>query len=336
MYGYNSGEKYKVLLLYGEEKLLQQRTLRYYEEEYLNPDFVDFNLHEFEGKATRERDVIAACETLPLMDEKQVVIVREVMEFIEENNNISKEFRAFIKELPEHVLLIFTEDQIPVNGKFGFIKFLKKIKAAVEFKPLTPQEFRKFIKAELKAYGGTADNRALAYFTKKSKYFNKKSDTDLYTVVNELKKIVDYAEDGVITEKDIDENYTDILDENIFDFIDALTMKQTEKALRSYEKIRDEAHLFQILAMVNRQVRLLLHTKLLLEQGAGEGELRKKLGVPPFLVGKLKREQRGFSENFLREFYQYLADTDIGIKTGRIPETGVIENIILRFTKEKV
>ncbi|MDO5713588.1 MAG: DNA polymerase III subunit delta [Tissierellia bacterium] len=328
-------KKNKVLFLYGKEKYIQRKILSYFEREYLNLQFQDFNLHKFNGANTTTIDIIEACETLPLGDDKKVIIVKEVMAFIE-NNEVKKEFQQFLNSLPKGITLIFTEEQIPINGRLSFIKYLKKQKGSLELKTLNHLELKNLLQEELKRENSFMDLSTLGFFIEKSKYLHRGSESNLDEVINELHKIIDYAGSNPITKEMIQINYTDVFEENIFDFIDAFTRKDTKNALLFYERLMDSTHLFQVLAMIYRQIRLLIHTKLLLNQGFHTMEIQKQLGLPPFLVKKLIGEQKSFSMEFLREFYDYLATVDIGLKTGQISEYMIMEQIIFRFTKTKV
>ena len=187
-------EENNIIFLYGAEKLLQRRFLALLEREYLNPMFMDFNFHRFEGQNTSLVSFMEACETHPLGDDKKVVLVKEVMEFID-HNDITKEFQGYLNHLPLHCKVIFTEEQVPINGRLGFIQYLKKQKGAVEFKKIQRHEFKTFVEEELKASGKTIEPVALHYFTETSKYFSYGGTTLLDDVYHELKKMMDYAGD---------------------------------------------------------------------------------------------------------------------------------------------
>lgn len=290
----------------------------------------------FEGKGILEEDVWGALETIPFMDDHRVVVVKEVMAFLQETADSGKGFLKRIEKLPPGVVLIFTEEQIPIDGRLSFIKKIKKM-GGVEFKPLSPPEFRNFILSELEHRGKRMNSGTLQFFIETTRYFHKKADTNLYEVQNELRKIMDSTTGPEVTRREVEEGYNLVSDQNIFDFIDRFSVGDTQGALSSYHELLDgNAEVFQIFAMIQRQVRLLLRTKILMGKGYQEGEAAKIMGTHSFVTKKLFSEQRRFSEDFLREFYDYLARTDIRLKTGSLPPAEVLEQVILKFTKRSI
>jgi DNA polymerase-3 subunit delta len=86
------------------------------------------------------------------------------------------------------------------------------------------------------------------------------------------------------------------------------------------------------MALILRQVRLLLRAKSLLEAGHGPNELAQQLAVPPFVGRKLERQARRFSMGFLVTALKRLGELDTQIKSGEIDDGLAIDLFVAAMT----
>jgi DNA polymerase-3 subunit delta len=148
---------------------------------------------------------------------------------------------------------------------------------------------------------------------------------------NELEKLALYSSGRVITLDDAEQVLASIPEVSVFAMIDALSQKQTAKALELLnEQLAAGDHPLRILALLVRQVRMLWQAKELTGQSIGGRTLAATLGVPPFIGEKIARQSRIFSSNSLKQALLALAVADFELKVGKADSTA-IEKIIIEM-----
>ncbi len=324
-----------VILCHGEEKLLQRRSLEGLLEEGLNPLFADFNRLVFDGESLDEEALFDAWDTLPLMDRCRILVVKDVMGFLEHNEQGSKELLARIQNPSPGCLVVFTEEGKNIDRKLRIIKALLKV-GSMPYDSLTPPQLRQFLEEELVTLHASMVPGAMETFIEGTKYFNKKTDIHLDDVVGELKKVAHAAAGQPIDNKVIESQLLDVLDQNVFDFMEELSNGRGTEALKTLKKILEGGDdIYRVFPLIVRQVRLLLWAKCLLEEGTPAQSLGKILGAPPFAVKRIANQQRAFSQRFLRTAYEELARIDVRMKTGFLSPELLIEMWVLRFVRGK-
>ena len=66
----------KIYLLYGKEHYLIDNAIKLFRES-LKESMIDFNLETIDGKETTLDQLLSSIETLPFMDERKIVIVKD-------------------------------------------------------------------------------------------------------------------------------------------------------------------------------------------------------------------------------------------------------------------
>lgn len=118
--------------------------------------------------------------------------------------------------------------------------------------------------------------------------------------------------------------------EDVFGFVDAIGRGDRITAIRIIRELEaarvDPQYL---LAMIHRQLRLLVMASDLLERGTPVSQLASALGVHPFVAQKLSQQARTASSGNLRELYPRLLDLDQKLKSSRTPWEALMELFVL-------
>lgn len=324
-----------VILCHGEEKLLQRRSLEGLLEEGLNPLFADFNRLVFDGENLDEETLFDAWDTLPLMDRCRILVVKDVMGFLEHNDQGSDKLLQRIHQSTPGCLVVFTEEGKKIDRKLRIIKALLQV-GSMPYDPLTPPQLRQFLQEELETLRATMIPGVMESFIEGTKYFHKKTDVHLDDVVSELKKVALAAAGQPIDQTMIEGQLLDVLDQNVFDFMEELSNGRGTNAMKTLKKILEGGDdIYRVFPLIVRQVRLLLWTKCLLEEGYPPQSLGKTVGAPPFAIKRIVNQQRAFSQKFLRAAYEELALIDVRMKSGFLYPEVLIEMWVLRFVRGK-
>jgi DNA polymerase-3 subunit delta len=155
-------------------------------------------------------------------------------------------------------------------------------------------------------------------------------------ICNEVEKIISYSIGrDVILPVDIDAVVTTQITGKIFQMIDAIGSKQSNKALALYYdllSVREKP--MSILFLIIRHFNILLQSKDLQALGYNSGSISEKVGIPPFAVNKYLGQAKNFNGKRLKEALEFGADIEEQIKTGRMIEKIGVELFIVTFSKK--
>ena len=315
---------------FGYEKLLLNNTLEYLIKKYTKSDFRSFNLIYLNGEELNLEELIGACETLPVFDNKKLIIVKNSFNFSLE---VGDKLFNFLDNLADYVILIFLDDDDKIDKKRKFYKYFKKNNLTVEFEKLKGQDVNRFVREYFILKNREIANADLIYLVEKSGYKSRNLDLNLYDLKNEMDKIFSLAKGKIITREDIDKSISENTDSNIFNFLDALSSKDTSRAIREYAFLRKLNEPSQrILYMIIRQIRLMMLYKNLNELGYKSSEILKKLSISSFEFNKIANFSKNFKLNELYKIHSELLRTDNSLKTTSLSHKVLIEMLIVQIT----
>ncbi|MDY4576083.1 MAG: DNA polymerase III subunit delta, partial [Intestinibacter sp.] len=101
----------RIYLLYGREHYLIDNAIKLFKES-LNESMIDFNLDILDGKEIMLDQLLSSIETLPFMDERKIVIVKdfELLMKGKKKNFSDKEEKIFaehLENIPDTTVLVF-------------------------------------------------------------------------------------------------------------------------------------------------------------------------------------------------------------------------------------
>jgi DNA polymerase-3 subunit delta len=117
----------------------------------------------------------------------------------------------------------------------------------------------------------------------------------------------------------VKELVSQVREASIFSAVDAILEGKPGVALRLLHQLKqDGKDISYIIAMVERQLRLLALARDLMEQGTSQRELGSRLGLSSqFVLRKTLDQARQHSWNAITWQYQRLLEADLAVKQGR-------------------
>ena len=151
------------------------------------------------------------------------------------------------------------------------------------------------------------------------------------TVLHEEIHAVGYPKSFLVLDNaDIDAICSTMLQDRIFDMVEATTRHRTKEALALYyDLLALKVSPLQILAMLARQYNLMLQAKELRSQGLRDKEIATKIGVPPFVVSKYISQASSYKASELRSALEKCVQADADVKMGLMNDKLSVELIIL-------
>jgi len=322
----------RLYLFYGEEGYVKEQALLQLSQALIAPELKALNYQVLEGEAVSSDDIINACETLPFMSDRRLVVVKDLPALLQgqgRRSNIDEDkLKSYLANIPPSTCLVF-HCTGEVNKRKGLFTAIGKIGKAVEFELLKPNEIVTWVRSTLKRHGKQMEPSALKYYV--SIAGNKLED-----IYNDLQKLAVYIGDrDVITRADIDKVVTPAAEYTVFQLVEAIGMRKADQALVLLHQLLGEGqNILALLALIARQVRIVFQCKGLAEKGFSAGEIAEKLGIHPYAVKKGLQQGRYFSAEQLKAALTECLKVDYGIKSGRIQQRLGIEMLIIDMCKK--
>ncbi len=319
-------------LLYGEELFLLETSLKkirsLFGETIKGINYIlidDTNINE----------LIQDMETPAFGYEKKLIIARNTGIFKKEGKRKNSEL-AKLKEkindyieknidmINESLVLVFVEEE--ADSKQKLYKTIDKLGTVCKFDYQKPMQIEARLKAICNGYKVQIDNQSLRYFIEVC-------GTNMQDLINEIRKLIEYAgENGKIEKADIDKLTIKKLESIIFDLTDNLGKKDISKALEVlHNLIYSKEPLQKILITLYNHFKKLYFTKVAMNNNK---DMVTSLGLKPnqtFLVNKYKTQARYFKTRELKEILQSLRDLDYNYKNGLIDLQVGMESILCRY-----
>lgn len=333
-----NNELKRVYLIYGKENYLIDWIINEIKEKYIDKNFESLNYVHLDGKEVSVDLIINACETLPFMSDKKIVIIENLV-FLTGGKLNSKEdeerLNEYISKVSSFTCLIFVVREEKIDNRKKLVKNIKNVGMVVEFSKIKGDDLIKWVSKIFSKHKKKITKSDILHFVENSGYLEFSSSKTLYDLENEIIKICNYLgyRKEVKTE-DIDKILIRSLENNIFKLVDSIGQKRTDKALTLLnEMILNNEPIQLILHMVIKQIRLLFMAKLLEGKGYSQGVIAQKLGVQNFVVKKLIEQSRNFEIKELQSAFEKCLKVDENIKKGEIESRLALEMLIVEFSR---
>lgn len=309
-----------IYLLFGEEKHFIEEDIKKIVASFSN-DTVTYDMLE-----DNISDALDDLMTMSIFGDKKIVICKNCTFLTgspsEITHDIEKLNRIINNDIDNILILVVYNDKLDDRKKI--VKELKKRVVVRIFNKLNKNEMMDFIINEFKKdkYIISRDN---------SKLFIDIVGDNMDIINSEIIKMKLYkSDDKNITESDIKDTCYKMINDNIFDFVDAIIKRDLEKAITLYDDllILNEEPI-KLIAIIGNQFRLIYQTKSMYKSGYSEFDISKHLGVHPYRV-KLANEIRIDEHSILTYLYK-LADLDINIKTGLVDKNVAFEMFLFEI-----
>ncbi|RQD68413.1 MAG: DNA polymerase III subunit delta [Tindallia sp. MSAO_Bac2] len=325
-----------VYLITGEETLLMKRFIQRLQERLAPGGMEDFNLTRFEGKDFSIDTLLESCETLPVMCEKKLVILKNPW-FLEPKgggleSREEEKLKKYLKFPPDNTCLAIYCETKP-DGRKSITKMLKKTCCVVDFQRLKEVELKKWIQAECAKRGKSISAGALIELIRNFDYLSRNPSQSLYDISGEIEKLAAFIgtkqeiTDDVVRESSI---YT--FQNDVFELIDSLSKKKAnETQVRFRKLLADGEPAMKIIAFLRNQFKTMIRVKEMEQNGYTASKIATKLKQHPFAVKKSLKYSKNFEENKLIELLNYFTQLDRKLKSGKMDAVVSMEMIIVEI-----
>lgn len=321
-----------VYLFTGPEEWIKREAVEALRAKLLPPGLEQLNDSSLEGVTAQQ--IIDAAETLPMMCERRMVVVRDWVPLLPgKSKNEEAETELLGKWLanpPESCVTVFYMRTEP-DGRKKAVTLLKKKATPVSFDALTDAELSKWVAGRLKPLGkrmGAPALNSLSFM----------AGRDLTRLAGELDKLAAYVgERSEITQADVREIVSASLEYNVFELLNHLLEGKLGDAQRMVNTLLMGGQTaIGILAMLARQLRQLAHMRYALDAGEPVESIQTTLKMHPYAAKQTARQCRGRSAADFQALYEQCVAADFDIKSGRLRDSMALDSILLKIAMPKL
>lgn len=303
---------------------------------YIDEGLRDLNFIKFDGVQCTFDEIMNACETLPFMAEKKVVIVYRCA-FLKEkldasNKSLYNSMKEYLKDMPEHTILVLYHvfgDKRDTVKKNKNIMALDKITTVVQIDKLKRDGFYKRVDSMFKENNKSINKIELRYLCEKL-------PMNLDIAKKEVSKIVDYVGDRDINKKDIDLLIPNKSEDDVFDLVDLISQRKIERALDILNELlfKADQHML-IITTIENQFKRLYDIKIGLLKGKNVQDFIGEFRIPQFVVEKLILQSKKFSRGQLEKILTFCINTEKNLKSSSGDKKAELELFLLNIAMVK-
>ena len=309
-----------ICLLYGEDEYLRNEYLKKIKKEFGE---IQLGINYVQVDENNVSNIISNIETPAFGFPSKLIIAKDTGLF-KKKNALADALSDYLKTANlEGVELVFLEIAPEKNSLFNTISKIGEVKEFKEQK--LPQLIAK-VKSIAKAYNvDIAENVA--------SYFIECVGTNMSDIINELRKIIEYAGNGgTIVKEDIDALSIKKSESIIFDLTDNLGRKKISEAIEVlHNLIYAKEPIQRILIMLYNHFKKLYIIKLAVEENKNVAQSLKLKPNQAFLVGKYQTQAKYFSKEELRSLLEELMKIDSSSKSGGIEINVGLETVLCKY-----
>ncbi|MFH1366781.1 MAG: DNA polymerase III subunit delta [Patescibacteria group bacterium] len=311
-----------IIFIYGPETYRSRQKLKFYREGFKKKyDPRGLNIEILDGEKLTFDIFRQKQSSQGLLSKKRLVIVENLI-LKNKSAKIQAQISDYLKEtnLSADQILIFWEGDLGERRGRGkrlkaaggsLLDYLLEKAKAEEFSLLSGFKLTNWVEEEVKKRKGKIANEA-------KELLIGLVGNDLWLMVNEIEKLINYKDGKMITKEDVSEFVKAGFDTDIFRLSDALAERKLKLALKLiHDQIESGENELYLLTMLTRQFRILLMVKDASREEGNMYGIASRLGLHPFVCQKALAQVKNFSLGELKDIYQKLMDIDLKIKTGQ-------------------
>lgn len=302
------------MFLYGEEPYLIQ--------EHLPTTREGCETTRHQGKSLSLRELRTICTAVSFFSEEQVHIIAGILDnkALQENPTVCEDM---CKQDDPSITLVFVHNGKPDKRKKLF-KILERSCTSHDCAPLTGRDLTTWIGKKIAAANLRLQPAA-------QRLFESMLGNNLSIIAKEIEKLTVYAGGQTLCEEDVMALTAAAAQTNVFDLVDALGQKQTAKALKLFHGlVQDKYDVIPLLAMIARQVRLLMQCLSL--KATYQQAWKQHISLHPFVLKKIEEQSRNFTLQELQQLYRELYQIDKTMKSSSVDPIGLLDRLTLALT----
>lgn len=300
----------------------------------------------FDVRQVSPQELMAACDTVPFLGAHRLVIVEGLLRHLAPGQRARGRRRSrtaaardedrsdvpgragwrglvdYAERLPPTTSLVLIEERLSDSTLVSELRAKAQVR---EFAPLRPDTVMGWIQRRAQELG-------LALKPAAAKLLADRVGNDLWTLSGELNKLAAYVAGGngqPVGEEDVRSLVAAVREVNVFALVDAVAAGRPAAALKLLRQMFNQGQSgAYVLAMLQRQYRLLALAREGLDEGSSSGRIGERLNLRGYALEKLLEQAPRYPLSRLRATYRRLLEADASIKRGVHSEELALELLV--------
>ena len=330
-----TGDYPRVILLCGREDFLINWAKKFIKEQLIEPAAEDIYFSSFSEENSNPYDIIAACETLPLMSRKKLVVAEDLDAFAASGGS-SDDMQAltdYVARSAESCVLVFTYQK--PNKTRALYKAVAKHGLIYDFTALDEESLSGWMAKRLRAAGKSAEPRDMVRFAKEAGYWDQDRSYTLYNLENDLKKLFALSDKPVLTREDFLSTAEIQPDTQAFRILDAAfsgakgtAVMMLRSSLQQVLPSKEDGVIFQFLGLLCSQLEIMVEARERRNEGQSMRQIEAETGINGYRLRKCVETSAEKSLSDLKRDLSRAYDMEEEIKGGLMPAPLAMELFI--------
>lgn len=305
-----------IYLVYGDDEYLINHNIN-----KIIKKHNDYNVIYYDLEHDLLDTLVDEANTLGLFGKKLIVCKNAKFLSRQQSNteqNIDN-FMLYLDNINEDVIIIITNETID-NAK-KIVKKLKEVANVVVCNKLDNHQLYNMLIKKFNNEGYKIEDSAV-------KKIIDLTLSDMNLINSEINKLLMYKlDDKIITLNNVEEVVSEKLDDNIFELIDAVVDNNKNKIFSIYSKLINNLNYepTKILIMIANQFRLILKTKVMIQNNMSEKEIATILKIHPYRIKLANQKSKKIDMQTLKNYLLDLSEIDYKIKSGLANKNASLE-----------
>jgi DNA polymerase-3 subunit delta len=289
----------------------------------------DLNKEIFYSLESSAEDILNALQTLPFLNEKRIVVVKDLNKIRPSDAERLTSYLSNIIETSCLILLYYDnykKETVAKRKELINKCITSKNCISVDCRKQYESEAREFIKTEFIQKDKVISNDVALRIIEEN-------GTDLLNISNEIEKLSLFTgkNNKNITLEDLEKISGHTKETNIYALSSYIEAKNLKKAVFTMEKLLNEGEEpVMILSAVASTIRRMLNAKSIIEeQSMSAAEAALALKIHNFYAGTFFTNLKKHSTHILKTSLKVILEADIAIKTGSNDAISALEKIVL-------
>lgn len=317
-----------IYLFHGDDELSISEAIERLIQNVGSIELRDHNVVRLDNTSTSPDTLATHTTAMPFLSERRLTILTDFLSKFKGKRDVSSKgwsgIRQLLESMPESNDLVFREtgEVAKNNPLFSEITDIVSVR---QFPLPRGGALNKWIHDRVKDKGGDIENTAISKLAHDI-------GSDTWALHLEIEKLTLFAMGRKININDIESLTIDSHQDSIFMAVD-MVINGNSNAMMSIKSILQGSESpGYILAMMHRQVRLLIVAKMSEGNNVGRDDLSKQLNLRGYALQKLLEQVNLYTLERLISIHTLLAKTDEKIKSGKLADVIALEMLVAELS----
>lgn len=317
-------------VLYGTEKYRMNEFVQYIMQAAVPEEHRDLAVTKMDTAEMPIDAVVEEADTLPFLVDRKLILVKDQTIFASGKEgkieHRTDRLLAYMDSPNETSILIFLVQADKLDERKKLVKVAKTADAVIAFQPFSAEELMSWVRKQAEKLGTKIEEQAVEALLNSA-------GTQLQSLSAELEKLSMYTgKGGTITAETVSQLITKNTEQNVFQLVEDVISKRTDRAVSTlYELLKQREEPIKIVALIIRQLRIMLQVKELTGQSFSQQQTASQLGLHPYAVKLAAEQARTHQASELAGWLAEAAELDYEMKTGRVDKAFGLEMFIMRI-----